>query len=687
MIHRFAHCLHGKMAKWAVYYGIVLCLAFTSVVLAAQPRLLGTAINIEEINTSSDEFSPVWSSVDSVLYYNSTAENYSMFYTTQRTDITRFAHGIRVQGALNKRHNNQSYIAFSNSGEIYLSSFRMTPTRPYLNIVQVFRQEGGTWSAQADVPGVNIDGFSAHPCFSPSGSTLVFSSDRPGGKGGTDLWITGKNAAGLWEQPVNMGEILNSPGNEITPFFADDDSLYFASDGLGGKGGYEVFMSVRIAGIWQPPIPLSDINTAYDESDYRIIPNNTAVFSSNRPGGKGGYDIYAIFPAPRPTAPITDVEYSIATQVLEVRIEEFSSTESFPLLPYLFFGSNSSSLSSALRTYTATTVQNYSEELIVPSTQTVYAELLNIVGSRMQKYPDAVLRLIGTADEHSQEENATLGRRRAETIQQYMNTVWGIDKNRLPVVGRGIPAIPSNSLLPEGNEENRRVELITTDTRILAPVRINTISPIALPTQVEIALDARPRTLVATWRLQLVGENNALLFADSGTTMPHSSIVPSALFLPKKNVQTVELRLSGTDSLGRTHTQSTTLPIHRVTVQQKREQRIQDKLIERYSLLLFDFNQAKLNDEHKRLLHSIAATITPRSKIVVSGYTDNIGDAAYNAQLAEQRATAVANELRQKMPSANIIIEAIGESNLFDNATPYGRFYSRTVQITIEKPQ
>lgn len=653
----------------------------------ARQRPLGEPVNLRELNTPADEFAPVWSAADGVLYYNSTVEGYSFFSTSRREDITRFAAGNRVEGDLNKRRNNQAYIAFSSAGPIYLSSFRMTAQRPYLNIFQIFRQEGGTWSEQAVVEGINEDGFSAHPAFSPSGATLIFSSDRPDGRGGTDLWLTGKQPNGLWERPVNMGDVLNSAGNEITPFFAAEDSLYFASDGFGGKGGYEIFLTVRIEGVWQPPIPVSEINTEYDESDYIIIPNNTALFASNRPGGRGGLDLYAVFPAPRPGPPPPVVEYTIAPQVQEIRIEEFSSAESFPLLPYLFFDQSSSSLPSSLHLYSTGDTAGYNERKISAETPSVYAELLNIIGARLREYPSATLRITGTADERISEENASLGRRRAEAVQSYLGTVWGIDRSRLPVVGRGLPALPSNPTLPEGAAENRRVELASNDPRVVAPVRLGDVSVVVTPARLEVALDARPRSLVAHWRLTMDSESGSELFTDSGTVLPGNVIIPSELLLPMQTMNEVTLHLSGRDSLSRIGAAERSLPVRRVTLRQKREQRIQDKLIERYSLLLFEFNQAKLNGEQRTVLQSISRSITPQARVIVSGYTDFIGEEAYNAQLAEQRASAVAAELRQHAPNANIIVEAVGESDLFDNNTPYGRFYSRTVQITIEKPQ
>jgi hypothetical protein len=114
---------------------------------------------------------------------------------------------------------------------------------------------------------------------------LVFASDRPGGEGGTDLWIAFRQADGHWGEPENLRS-LNSPGNEITPRFASPDTLYFASDGHGGAGGYDLFVSVRRwDGTWQPPEPLVELNTPMDESDFCSLPfGELALFVRARAG-------------------------------------------------------------------------------------------------------------------------------------------------------------------------------------------------------------------------------------------------------------------------------------------------------------------------------------------------------------------------------------------------------------------
>jgi len=123
------------------------------------------------------------------------------------------------------------------------------------------------------------------------GQALYFSSNRAGGYGGFDLYVSYyKN--NQWTLPQNLGPEINSPGNEITPFY-EDGELYFSSDFHYGLGGYDIFKSVVELGEWTHPINMgSGINSIGD--DYFPVMNTQKemLFTSNRLGGKGSDDIY-----------------------------------------------------------------------------------------------------------------------------------------------------------------------------------------------------------------------------------------------------------------------------------------------------------------------------------------------------------------------------------------------------------
>lgn len=154
----------------------------------------------------------------------------------------------------------------------------------------------------------NSDSYSVgHPTISSDGKHLIFVSDKPGGSGGSDLYSS-EFTGGKWSEPVNLGGILNSIGNEVFPTLVNDTLLYFASDGHPGYGGLDIFVSCLTNGGWSKPENLyAPVNSSYDDFAIAVSKDlKSGFFSSDRPGGKGSDDIYAFKNAVYPT--IKEVE-------------------------------------------------------------------------------------------------------------------------------------------------------------------------------------------------------------------------------------------------------------------------------------------------------------------------------------------------------------------------------------------
>jgi len=141
----------------------------------------------------------------------------------------------------------------------------------------------------------NSDDYSVgHPAVSSDGKTLIFSSNKPNGFGQSDLYIS-RFINGEWSNPTNLGENLNTFGNEVFPFLANDSTLFFSSDGHMGFGGLDIFETNMKNGKWTNPWNLKlPINSPYDDFSLVFSKSMTeGFFSSNRPGGVGFDDIYA----------------------------------------------------------------------------------------------------------------------------------------------------------------------------------------------------------------------------------------------------------------------------------------------------------------------------------------------------------------------------------------------------------
>jgi outer membrane protein OmpA-like peptidoglycan-associated protein len=133
-----------------------------------------------------------------------------------------------------------------------------------------------------------------HPVFDEITNTLIFVSDMPGSIGGTDLWYS-KFENNTFSTPMNFGETINTEGNEMFPFMSKD-SMYFASNGIGGMGGLDIFVSVMNNRIPDKPKNMgAPINSSFDDfAFYKYNNSRVGFISSNRPGGVGKDDIYMI---------------------------------------------------------------------------------------------------------------------------------------------------------------------------------------------------------------------------------------------------------------------------------------------------------------------------------------------------------------------------------------------------------
>ncbi len=170
-----------------------------------------------------------------------------------------------------------------------------------LNEGDIYETElkGRIWTEPVKlINGINMDGSIENGAsISADGKTLVFTSNREGGKGGFDIYISRRPSDGQWEKPVNLGENINTSFDEESPFLhADGLSLYFSSKGHNTMGGYDIFKSIYNpqTKTWSKAVNLGyPINSAHDDVFYVWTPDgNRAYFSTQREGGFGEQDIY-----------------------------------------------------------------------------------------------------------------------------------------------------------------------------------------------------------------------------------------------------------------------------------------------------------------------------------------------------------------------------------------------------------
>lgn len=370
----------------------------------------------------------------------------------------------------------------------------------------------------------------------------------------------------------------------------------------------------------------------------------------------------------------------------EIVIEELEESELFPLLPQIFFEKGKSEIGQIQqKMITADQSFKFSEDSLKWNTLDIYSNFLNIVGSRLNENPKATITITGCNNNTAEEKNnIELSKARAEKIKTYLTTVWGIDAKRIKTESRNLPLAPSNVKIEDGLQENQRVELSSTSPEILKPVTLRQITRTSNPPLVEINPTVFSEAELKSWRVDIT-QDNRLLREFSGKDVP-SVLQWKVEDKPIPAVETpVTITLSAINEYSKKVTAYQDLTIHQKTIKKKREEIKDDKIVEKFSLIVFDFDKANLTKSQSVIMEQIKTRIKPNSKVIISGYTDRTGESEYNKALAEKRCREVQKFL--EVDEANLTINPVGSDELlYNNDLPEGRSYSRTVKIIIETP-
>jgi len=257
------------------------------------------------INTPNQEYWPFVLANDSFLYFTRLIENerkmpLERIFVSEKEDSC-WAESTPVNFS-NDDEENIGTICFSADGNLlFFTSCGRYDSRGSCDIYYS-RKIDGLWTRPVNAGDVNSGNWDAQPSVSSDNRYLYFASNRPGGKGGMDIWRSemseGRLGVLTFKTPVNLGLAINSPEDDFSPFIhADGTTLYFSSKGRIGMGGSDIFLSRLKDSVWSEAInPGAPINTCFNEDGLTISPTSAvAVFSSNRDGSVcGSKDLYQI---------------------------------------------------------------------------------------------------------------------------------------------------------------------------------------------------------------------------------------------------------------------------------------------------------------------------------------------------------------------------------------------------------
>jgi outer membrane protein OmpA-like peptidoglycan-associated protein len=162
--------------------------------------------------------------------------------------------------------------------------------------IVILKKSGGQWKETGELPFNNSSYSVGHPAISLTGDTLYFASNIPNkGMGGTDIYMTVRQN-GSWSEMKNLGDEINTPGDEMFPFFDMKNTLIYASDGKSdSKGGLDIYYTTISGNDFEIPVNLEQINSSGDDFGMVIHSNGkTGYFTSNKEGGEGDDDIYKV---------------------------------------------------------------------------------------------------------------------------------------------------------------------------------------------------------------------------------------------------------------------------------------------------------------------------------------------------------------------------------------------------------
>jgi outer membrane protein OmpA-like peptidoglycan-associated protein len=367
-------------------------------------------------------------------------------------------------------------------------------------------------------------------------------------------------------------------------------------------------------------------------------------------------------------------------------IEEFEVEESFPVLPYVYFDEGSADLEkSSMELINSGQTNQFTEANLDWNTIEIYSHILDIIASRMKRNPTSKITVTGTNNNSGVEKNnLELSQNRAQVVKDYLVNTWEIDANRISTEARNLPEKPANVEREDGLIENQRVEISSDNWELMKPVYLSTIEKYANPPQVEITPIVRTDAGIKNWNIDVYEEGTGLR-EYNGNGIPDPIIWEVGEDPIPRDERKVNVKMNVTDKFNQTDEVNKDLAIEQLTIKKKRFEMIEDKQIQRFSLIVFDYDKAELTRNHKRILDEIKENFKPNSNVKVYGYADRTGERSYNKQLSQRRANEVAKYLGISLPSNNVV--GIGNDEiLYNNNLPQGRAYSRTVKIIIETP-
>ncbi|MDJ0984048.1 MAG: OmpA family protein [Desulfobacterales bacterium] len=383
---------------------------------------------------------------------------------------------------------------------------------------------------------------------------------------------------------------------------------------------------------------------------------------------------------------------TVALEPARLTIEEVTTIDSSPLLNYVFFETGQSDIPARYATFSGQSETKSFSESKLKDTMEKYTHTLNIIGKRLRDNPEAQIKIVGCNAHRDKEYNRKdLSRSRAESVKAYLKYIWGIESSRMQLEVRNRPAVASASSVPEGRAENQRVEIYSESPAIMDTIKSTYVAKISNSEQLQVKPQIDSGYDLQRWNVALVGDGTLIDSASGqGDLMSAYQFNLKELGLGKIGTyENIGANIEVEDRKGRVYKTHASTSVRLI----KREERLAKKegykVMEKYALILFEFNRADIKERNRAVLDRIIARINeiPTATVSIMGHSDTIGKEAYNIDLSKRRAKAAFEMIIAGggINSGNISYDGAGPHNpLFDNELPEGRALNRTVTVTLE---
>jgi outer membrane protein OmpA-like peptidoglycan-associated protein/Mg-chelatase subunit ChlD len=385
---------------------------------------------------------------------------------------------------------------------------------------------------------------------------------------------------------------------------------------------------------------------------------------------------------------------SLTIAPTELTIEEIKTIDSSPMLAYVYFAEGSAEIPAQYVRLAGSGETVAFDEQRFRDTLEKYRQVLNIIGKRLSLRPEATVMIVGCNSDTGVERNKKkLSAERAEAVRDYLQTVWNIAPERIMTEARNLPVKPSTRNLKEGQAENRRAEILSSDQEILAPIR-STYFATKIDTAALIFHPAVNATYgVERWKIT-AANGKGTLGELTGEGAP-----PAEVRVPLKTDNLNEMAVAGDVKVKMTVEDRKKqeliispgpVKVNFIKTSQRLAEKKDFRVQEKYALILFDFDSDAISGGNQEIVDGIMSRIKelPDARTEIVGHTDTIGKESYNIKLSERRASAVYKLLTAAYgedPGDRLRHRGVGPSEpLYDNMTPEARAFNRTVTITLE---